>query len=162
MASIFLPAQQAVAIIRVFKPGVKEGCKVLVGGKRVGDKGYYFEPTIVAVDDNYATIAQEEIFGPVQCIFKWNNMDEVVSAANDNPYGLASGILAKDQHVIDSLVRKLRAGTVWVNTYNIYDAGVPFGGYKDSGIGREKSEYALRAYTQVKAVYQPLVNAAWR
>jgi aldehyde dehydrogenase (NAD+) len=149
-------------IMKYVEEGQKNGGKLLYGGKRVGDKGYYFEPTIFEVADNDAKIAQEEIFGPVQCVFKWRDMDKVVAAANDNPYGLAAGVLAKDQRLIDGLVRRLKAGTVWVNTYNVYDAGVPFGGYKDSGIGREKSEYALRAYTQVKAVYQPLEDtAAW-
>eukprot|EP00882_Tetradesmus_deserticola_P000514 GHRQ01000566.1.p1 GENE.GHRQ01000566.1~~GHRQ01000566.1.p1 ORF type:complete len:519 (+),score=242.54 GHRQ01000566.1:206-1762(+) len=140
-----------------------KACKLLCGGERVGDKGFYFQPTAFEVYDNSAKIAQEEIFGPVQCIFKWSKMDEVVAAANDNVYGLAAGVLAKDQAVIDALVRRIKAGTVWVNTYNVYDAGVPFGGYKDSGVGREKSEYALQAYTQVKAVYQPLEDPkAWR
>eukprot|EP00878_Enallax_costatus_P017641 GHUV01018535.1.p1 GENE.GHUV01018535.1~~GHUV01018535.1.p1 ORF type:complete len:415 (+),score=145.76 GHUV01018535.1:996-2240(+) len=150
-------------IMKYVEEGQKGGGKLLCGGKRVGDKGFYFEPTIFEVQDNDAKIAQEEIFGPVQCVFKWKDMDKVVAAANDNPYGLAAGVLAKDQKVIDGLVRRIKAGTVWVNTYNVYDAGVPFGGYKDSGIGREKSQYALRAYTQVKAVYQPLEDtAAWR
>ncbi|WIA22257.1 hypothetical protein OEZ85_004580 [Tetradesmus obliquus] len=137
-------------------------CKLLCGGERVGDKGCYFQPTAFEVSDNAAKIAQEEIFGPVQCVFKWSDMEQVITAANDNVYGLAAGVLAKSQATIDGLVRRLRAGTVWVNTYNVYDAGVPFGGYKESGVGREKSEYALQAYTQVKAVYQPLEDPkAW-
>jgi aldehyde dehydrogenase (NAD+) len=87
---------------------------------------------------------------------------QVIARANDSNYGLASGIFGRDITTINTITRGLKAGTVWTNCYNVYDAAVPFGGYKDSGLGREKGEYALKNYTQVKAVYQPLENPAWR
>lgn len=87
---------------------------------------------------------------------------QVVARANDSAYGLASGVFSNNLDTINTLTRALRAGTVWVNSYNLFDSAVPFGGYKESGLGREKGEYALECYTQVKAVYQPLVNPAWR
>jgi len=107
-------------------------------------------------------IAREEIFGPVQCIMKWSKVDEVIARANDSNYGLASGIFGRDITTINTITRSLKAGTVWTNCFNVYDAAVPFGGYKDSGLGREKGEYALKNYSQIKAVYQPLENPAWR
>ncbi|WIA40484.1 hypothetical protein OEZ86_013838 [Tetradesmus obliquus] len=107
-------------------------------------------------------ISREEIFGPVQCISKWSKMDEVIQRANNNAYGLAAGVFSNNIDEVNTLSRGIKSGTVWVNCYNLYDSAVPFGGYKDSGLGREKGEYALSNYTQVKAVYQPLVNPAWR
>ena len=128
----------------------------------MGDKGYFIEPTVFCDVQDDMKIAREEIFGPVQSILKYETIGEVIHRANDTQFGLASGIVAKDINVINRLSRSLRAGTVWVNCYNVYDAAVPFGGYKMSGIGRDKGEYALEHYSQVKAVYQKLEgDQAW-
>lgn len=87
---------------------------------------------------------------------KFNNLDDAVRRANNNIYGLAAGVFAKDLDVVNHLTRSIRAGTIWTNCYNIFDNSVPFGGYKQSGIGRDKGSYALDHYTQTKAVYQKM------
>src|SRR6266849_2451801 len=117
--------------------GKKEKAKLVAGGNRVGDKGYFIEPTVFADVKDDMKIAQEEIFGPVMSILKFKDMSEVVERANKSLYGLADGV---------------RAGTVWVNCYDVFDAAAPFGGYKQSGIGRELGEYGLANYTEVKTV----------
>lgn len=150
-------------ILSYIQAGRDQGARMLCGGNRVGEKGYYVEPTVFADVTDDMKIAREEIFGPVQSILKFSSAEEVIRRANDSEYGLASGIISNDVNVINTLSRGLKAGTVWVNCYNVYESGVPFGGYKSSGIGRDKGEYALEAYTQVKAVYQKLDdNQAWR
>lgn len=148
-------------ILDFIKSGQEQGANMKCGGKRVGDKGYFIEPTVFADVKDDMKIAQEEIFGPVQSIMKFDTIAEVIKRANANPYGLAAGVWARDIDVVNTLTRALRAGTIWCNTYNQFDAAMPFGGYKDSGIGRDKGEYALHNFTQVKAVYQPLVKSAW-
>ncbi|KAI7845087.1 hypothetical protein COHA_001452 [Chlorella ohadii] len=140
----------------------REGARLLTGGKQHGQKGYFVEPTVFADVTDEMTIAQEEIFGPVQSILKYHTTEEVIERANNNVYGLASGIISNDVNFINTVSRSLKAGTVWVNCYNVYDHAVPFGGYKMSGIGRDKGEYALEHYTQTKAVYQALEpNQPW-
>ena len=94
-------------------------------------------------------------------IFNFRDLDEVIRRANTTRYGLAAGIFSQNVDTINTLTRALRVGTVWVNCYNLYDAAIPFGGYKMSGHGREKGEYSLENYLQVKAVCTPLVNPAW-
>ncbi|GFR53001.1 hypothetical protein Agub_g15693, partial [Astrephomene gubernaculifera] len=142
--------------------GKREGARLMCGGRRAGERGYYVEPTVFADVADHMQIAREEIFGPVQSIMKWGSLQEVVTRANNSPYGLAAGVFSNNVNTVNTLTRALRSGTVWVNCYNLYDGAVPFGGYKESGIGREKGEYALSNYTQVKAVYMPLENPAWR
>eukprot|EP00775_Hariotina_reticulata_P006904 gene6904-7120_t len=149
-------------ILQYIDHGNEEGAKLQCGGKRKGDKGYYVEPTVFTDVQDHMKISREEIFGPVQCISKWSSAEEVIARANDTAYGLAAGVFSKNVDMINTLTRGIRSGTVWVNCYNLYDSAVPFGGYKDSGMGREKGEYALSNYTQVKAVYQQLVDPAWR
>lgn len=157
-----IDADQMSKILHYIDAGKREGARLLCGGNRVGNKGYYVEPTVFADVDDNMTIAREEIFGPVQSILKFQTLEEIIARANDSDYGLASGIISNDVNVINTLSRSLRAGTVWVNAYNVYDSAVPFGGYKHSGIGRDKGEYALEHYTQVKAVYQKLEDGqAW-
>lgn len=143
-------------ILNLMSIGEREGARLMCGGKRHGDKGYFIQPTVFADVTEDMTIAREEIFGPVQSILKFSTTEEVIKRANQNEYGLASGILSRDINFINQVSRALKAGTVWVNTYNVYESGVPFGGYKSSGIGRDKGSYALEAYTQTKAVYQAL------
>jgi aldehyde dehydrogenase (NAD+) len=133
--------------------GISEGANLLSGGKRVGNKGYFIQPTIFdGVKDNMR-IAKEEIFGPVMNILKFKDVDEVVQRGNKTVYGLAAAIWTKDITKAHRLANSLRAGTVWVNCYDVFDAAAPFGGFKMSGIGRELGEYALSLYTEVKTVY---------
>ena len=133
--------------------GKKEKAKLMAGGGRVGDKGYFIEPTVFADVRDDMKIAQEEIFGPVLATLSFDDMDEVAALANRNPYGLAAAIWTKDISKAHSLSRKLKAGTVWINTYGLMDAALPFGGYKHSGFGRELGESALEHYTEVKSVW---------
>ncbi|RLS85907.1 MAG: aldehyde dehydrogenase family protein, partial [Planctomycetota bacterium] len=133
--------------------GISEGANLLSGGKRVGNKGYFIQPTIFdGVKDNMR-IAREEIFGPVMNILKFKDVDEVVQRGNKTFYGLAAAIWTKDITKAHRIANSLRAGTVWVNCYDVFDAAAPFGGFKMSGIGRELGEYALSLYTEVKTVY---------
>ena len=103
--------------------------------------------------DNQMRVAQEEIFGPVLSVIPFDDADDAVKKANDIPYGLASGIWSKDVKKAHAVARRLQAGTVWINAYNFYDAGMPFGGYKASGFGRDLGPESLREYTQVKSVW---------
>ncbi|VAI72910.1 unnamed protein product [Triticum turgidum subsp. durum] len=128
---------------------------------RLGDKGYYIQPTIFSDVQDGMKIAQEEIFGPVQSIFKFNDLNEVIKRANASQYGLAAGVFTNNLDTANTLTRALRAGTVWVNCFDIFDAAIPFGGYKMSGIGREKGIDSLKNYLQVKAVVTALKNPAW-
>ncbi|PSC69329.1 aldehyde dehydrogenase [Micractinium conductrix] len=149
-------------ILGYLEIGQREGAKLLCGGKRHGTEGYFVEPTVFADVTEEMKICKEEIFGPVQAILKYHTTEEVIKRANTSEYGLASGIISKDVNFINTVSRALKAGTVWVNTYNVYESGVPFGGYKSSGIGRDKGVYALEAYTQTKAIYQALDdNQCW-
>jgi aldehyde dehydrogenase (NAD+) len=132
--------------------GQKDGAKMLVGGARVGDKGYFIQPTVFADVNDEMKIAREEIFGPVMSILKFKDADEVLARGNRTPYGLAAAVWTKDIQKALRLSNGLKAGTVWVNCYDVFDAGAPFGGFKMSGIGRELGQYALQLYTEVKTV----------
>src|SRR6266581_4623881 len=132
--------------------GKKEKAKLVTGGNRVGDKGYFIEPTVFADVQDHMKIAREEIFGPVMSILKFKDLNEVVERANKSLYGLAAAVWTKDITKAHAVADSVRAGTVWVNCYDVFDAGAPFGGYKQSGIGRECGEYALANYTEVKTV----------
>lgn len=144
--------EQLNKIMNLIDCGKKQGASLLTGGERVGDKGYYVAPTVFADVKDDMTIAKEEIFGPVQQILKFDDLDEVIDRANDTNYGLAAAVFTKDIDKANYIVQGLRAGTVWVNTYNVMSSQVPFGGYKMSGEGRELGEYGLDAYTEVKSV----------
>ncbi len=132
--------------------GQKEGAKLLTGGKRVGNKGWFVEPTVFADVKDDMTIAKEEIFGPVMSIMKFKTVDEVIQRANNSNYGLGAGIVTKNIDNAIKISNALRAGTVYVNSYDVFDANTPFGGYKDSGIGRELGEYGLKNYLETKTV----------
>ncbi|GED97723.1 aldehyde dehydrogenase family protein [Gordonia crocea] len=132
--------------------GLADGARALTGGKRWGDEGYFIEPTVfVDVAPNFS-IVEEEIFGPVVAALPFDDADQVVAAANDSIYGLAAGIWTKDISKAHRTAARLKAGSVWVNQYNGFDTALPFGGYKQSGWGRELGDSALDLYTQTKAV----------
>jgi phenylacetaldehyde dehydrogenase len=132
--------------------GFSEGAKAVVGGSRHGDKGYFVKPTVLVNTNERMKVVQEEIFGPVVTAIPFKDPEELVNQANDTVYGLAAGIWTNDIKKAHRLAGELRAGTVWVNCYNIFDAALPFGGYKQSGWGREMGKEALEMYTEVKAV----------
>ena len=132
--------------------GRKEGARLACGGNRVGDRGYFVEPTVFADVKDDMTIAREEIFGPVMSILKFTAIDEVVDRANNTLYGLAAAVWTRDIAKAHAVANRVRAGTVWVNCYDVFDAAAPFGGFKQSGIGRELGEYGLQQYTEVKTV----------
>lgn len=153
--------EQFKKILRYIKSGVDSGATLVTGGDKLGDKGYYIQPTIFSDVQDDMKIAQEEIFGPVQSIFKFNDLNEVIKRANASQYGLAAGVFTNNLDTANTLTRALRAGTIWVNCFDIFDAAIPFGGYKMSGIGREKGIDSLKNYLQVKAVVTALKNPAW-
>jgi aldehyde dehydrogenase (NAD+) len=132
--------------------GKQEGASLLCGGSRVGDRGYFVAPTVFADVSDGMKIAQEEIFGPVMSIIKFKDLDEVVERANSTMYGLAAAVWTRDIGKAHAIANSVRAGTVWVNCYDVFDAAAPFGGFKQSGIGRELGEYGLQQYTEVKTV----------
>eukprot|EP00250_Pteridium_aquilinum_P006259 c16215_g2_i1 orf=46-1551(-) len=148
-------------ILRYIKSGNEEGARLVCGGSRLGNKGYFVEPTIFADVKDDMKIAKEEIFGPVMSVLKFKTLDEVVERANATMYGLACGILSKDIDVANRLSRSIKAGTVWVNCYHVFDAAIPFGGYKMSGFGREKGIEGIHSYMQLKSVITALKDSPW-
>ena len=137
----------------------KEGASLVAGGSRADigtGKGYFFQPTVFDGVTPDMTIAREEIFGPVLAAIEFADLDEAIARANDSQYGLAAAVWTRDVKKAHYVARRLQAGTVWINTYNIYDTAAPFGGYKASGFGREMGAHALEHYTQVKSVWVDL------
>jgi aldehyde dehydrogenase (NAD+) len=132
--------------------GKREGAELLTGGKRASEPGYFIEPTVFANVRDEMKIAREEIFGPVMTIMKFREIDEVVQRANNTTYGLAAGVWTRSIAKAHAIANHVKAGTVWVNCFDVFDAAAPFGGFKQSGIGREMGEYALQQYTEVKTV----------
>jgi acyl-CoA reductase-like NAD-dependent aldehyde dehydrogenase len=146
-------------VLGYIETGKKEGATLVAGGSRVDigtGKGYFLQPTVFDHVTPEMTIAREEIFGPVLATIEFSDIDEAIAKANDTQYGLAAAVWTRDIKKAHYVARKLKAGTVWVNTYNVYDTAAPFGGYKQSGFGREMSVHAIEHYTQVKSVWVDL------
>ncbi|WP_436956781.1 aldehyde dehydrogenase family protein [Staphylococcus sp. AS1337] len=140
-------------VIDYINKGNEEGARLIFGGSKVNKQGYYVEPTIFADVEDDMTIAREEIFGPVMAVFVFDEIDEVIDRANDSEYGLASSVWTQNLKNGHYISKKLKAGTVWINTVGLELETMPFGGYKQSGIGREMGgEYGLQSYTEVKSV----------
>jgi len=139
-------------VMGYIRSGCETGAKLLTGGKRYGDRGYFIEPTVFDGVKDDMKIAREEIFGPVMSIIKFKDVDEVIRRGNQTMYGLAAAVWTRDMSKAHRLANSLRAGTVWVNCFDVFDAAAPFGGFKMSGIGRELGGYALANYTEVKTV----------
>ena len=132
--------------------GVQDGAATVIGGSRVGNKGYFVEPTVIKNTQPDMKIVREEIFGPVVVAEPFSEVEEIVPVANDTEYGLAAAVWTRDISKAHLTARRLRAGTVWINCFNIFDAALPFGGYKQSGWGREMGHEALELYTETKAI----------
>ncbi|RIK84262.1 MAG: betaine-aldehyde dehydrogenase, partial [Planctomycetota bacterium] len=139
-------------ILKYIDYGKQEGAKLVTGGKRYGDEGYFVEPTLFTDVKDEMKIATDEIFGPVMSVLKFKNVDEIAKRANRTNFGLAAAVWSRDIAKAHKLAAKIRAGTVWVNCYDVFDVAAPFGGFKESGIGRELGEAGLQAYTESKTV----------
>jgi aldehyde dehydrogenase (NAD+) len=151
--------KQLETVLRYIESGRQEGATLVAGGNRTDigtGKGYFVQPTVFTDVKPEMTIAREEIFGPVLASIEFADIDEAIARANATQYGLAAGIWTRDIKKAHYIARKLQAGTVWINTYNVYDTAAPFGGYKHSGFGREMSAHALEHYTQIKSVWVDL------
>ncbi len=149
--------EQLATVERYVQLGKDEGAQLITGGKRAEvpgmEGGYYYTPTIFANVDNKMRIAQEEIFGPVVCVIKYHDDDEAVAIANDSIYGLAGGVFSSNTARAEAIARRIRTGTMWINNYHVFAEYCPFGGYKQSGVGRELGKWGLEEYTQVKRIH---------
>ncbi|MBZ5686752.1 MAG: aldehyde dehydrogenase family protein [Acidobacteriia bacterium] len=148
--------EQMKTVLGFIEAGKSEGAKLVSGGNRTsvnGGKGFFIEPTIFGDVKNDMKIAREEIFGPVLSVLTFDDVDEVIERANSNPYGLAAAVWTRDVKKAHMVSRRLKAGTVWINTYGLMDAALPFGGYKSSGFGRELGAHAIEHYTELKTVW---------
>ena len=147
-----IDAEQFDHILDLIESGKREGAKLECGGHRIGNEGFFVEPTVFSEVKDHMRIAREEIFGPVMSIFRFKTMEEVIDRANDSEYGLAASVFTSDLDRAMIVSQALQAGTVWINCFNVSDPQVPFGGYKQSGFGREMGEYGLQQYSEVKTV----------
>ncbi|MDJ0650334.1 MAG: aldehyde dehydrogenase family protein [Xenococcaceae cyanobacterium MO_188.B19] len=139
-------------VMRYIESGMREGAHLLCGGHTIGDRGFFMQPTVFANVQDQMKIAQEEIFGPVMSIIKFKDLDEVIKRANATMYGLAAAVWTRDISKAMAIANNVHAGTIWVNCYDVLAPAAPFGGFKQSGIGRELGEYGLKEYTEVKTV----------
>jgi aldehyde dehydrogenase (NAD+) len=139
-------------VMAYIEAGKSERARLACGGGRVGERGYFLEPTVFTEVEDSMRIAQEEIFGPVMSILRFQGLHEVIERANGTAYGLAAAVWTRDISKAHAVANGVRAGTVWVNCYDVFDAAAPMGGFKQSGFGRELGEYGLEQYTEVKTV----------
>jgi phenylacetaldehyde dehydrogenase len=148
--------EQLTRVCGYLESGLAEGAKALSGGGREGNKGYFVKPTVLVNTTEEMKVVREEIFGPVVTAIPFRDLDDLIAKANDTIYGLAAGVWTRDIQKAHRIASQLRAGTVWINCYNVFDAALPFGGYKQSGWGREMGHEVLEAYTEVKSVCTPI------
>lgn len=148
--------EQMETILKYIESGKKEGARCLTGGAKADRPGFFVQPTVFDGVKDDMTIAREEIFGPVLSVLKFSDIDEVIQRGNNTAYGLAAAVWTKDINKANRMAAALKAGTVWINTYNVVDPAAPFGGFRMSGLGRELGEYALANYTEVKTVFTAL------
>lgn len=139
-------------VCRYVESGRAEGARVLVGGETLGERGFFYRPTVLVDTHQRMGVVQEEIFGPVLTAMPFDDLDQVIRDANDTIYGLSAGVWTRDVSAAHQVAARLKAGTVWVNCFHIFDVTQPFGGYKQSGWGREWGRHALEHYTEVKSV----------
>ncbi len=149
-------AEQQKRVLGYVEAGRKEGARLLCGGEKGAGTGYFVQPTVFTDVKDEMRISREEIFGPVLTVSPFESMDEVVGRANGTDYGLVAGVWTKDVKKAHQMAQALKAGTVWINCYHFVDAAAPWGGVKQSGYGREKGQYALENYTQLKSVWVDL------
>ncbi|WP_193062466.1 aldehyde dehydrogenase family protein [Oceanobacillus oncorhynchi] len=146
--------KQMNTVLGYIEKGKEEGARLITGGKRTGDQGYFVEPTIFADVQDHMTIAREEIFGPVMSVFVFDEVEEVIQRANDSEYGLAASVWTENIKKGHYIASKLESGTVWVNDFGLELETMPFGGYKHSGIGREMGgDYGISNYVEVKSIF---------
>jgi phenylacetaldehyde dehydrogenase len=148
--------EQFEKVLGYLQSGKHQGAEAVVGGERFGHRGYFVQPTILTDTNPDMKVVREEIFGPVVCAIPFDSTDEIVPVANDTNYGLAAGVFTRDISKAHRTAKRLRAGTVWINTYHVFDAAMPFGGYKESGWGREMGSQVLNNYLETKSVVTAL------
>src|SRR5262245_58563204 len=148
--------EQFEKVLGYLDSGKQQGAEAVVGGGRHGDRGYFVSPTVLTNTSNDMKVVREEIFGPVVCAIPFESPEDIVPVANDTTYGLAAGVFTRDISKAHRTAKRLRAGTVWINTYHVFDAAMPFGGYKESGWGREMGPQVLENYLETKSVVTAL------